>query len=76
MEQRLLRIGFPDTVAEADAVPVAVDRWHQAAARDGHRLAAGHTLTARVDRTSPDRAAVGEYVVEVTGIRSEPDGDQ
>lgn len=63
-----LRIGFDLDVPEDQACVEALTEWGEACTREGRAITAA---TARVIRDDPERTALGEYLVEVTG-----DGDQ
>lgn len=66
-----LLVGFDQSTPEADAIAAAVAEWREAVARDGW-TAPADPVTRIVH--SAARTAVGEFAVEVTGLRERPDG--
>lgn len=66
-----LKVGFQETTDVPDALAQAVADWHEAVTRAGW-TAVGEPSTLVVT-DDPDRAALGEYVVDVVGGYS--DGD-
>lgn len=59
-----LRIGFIDTAPEDEAIAAALADWREACEREGEDP--GREPLVRIVRDDPERAALGEYVVEVS----------
>ena len=68
MARLRLRIGFPETVPLEQALSEALADWHEVVARAGS-IPVGEPST-RVVTDDAERAALGEYVVEVVGERA------
>ena len=63
--EKTLRIGFDLSKPEDEAVAEAVGDYTEAAEREGRTVAG--TPDATVIRGDPERTAMGEYAVQVTG---------
>ena len=60
-----LRIGFPETTAVPDAISQAIADWRETCQRAD--LTPVGDLSVELDTQDPERSALGEYVVNVTG---------
>lgn len=66
-----LRIGFPESTPPEQALSEAIRDWHEAVTRAGHEAVG--IPSAEVITHDPERSAMGEYVIVVSGERT--DGD-
>lgn len=60
-----LRIGFPETTSVPDALTQALADWREACERAGFNPTSDPSALVVTD--DPDRAALGEYVIDVVG---------
>jgi len=63
-----LRIGFPETTPPEQALSEALADWHEVVTRAGSTPVGDPSM--RVITDDAERAALGEYVVEVVGERA------
>lgn len=64
-----LRVGFPDSTDPSDALSQALAEWREACHRGGWTPIGDPSAALITD--DPQRSALGEYVVEVVGERSD-----
>lgn len=64
-----LKVGFPESTDVSDALAQAVTEWREACRRDGWTPIGDPSVQIITD--DPERSAMGEYVVDVVGDRSD-----
>ena len=68
MAQLRLRVGFPETVPPEQALSEALADWYEVVARAGSTPVGEPSM--RVITDDAERAAMGEYLIEVVGERA------